>query len=313
MLTRMKHNKCSNDSENGQLSDRRSSRRCGNWGKAGLAPLVGALMLGGCTHFTAKRDRINARLVEESRVLTTAVVDTLNAQPETNRDACSEVALRFARQDQRIEGLPDHPLEVAPLIQEARSRKDATQTGDEPRPREMAHTSPATRELERRFAQEDELLQKRRVVTERLEEAGVAAEAQRNARLKRWAKLLSFGGLGIGGLITLVICVPASLPILGRILGWLVGKVPALAGGVGVVSVKAFDAVVRGVERFKQRSGQSKQDPPETRTNNAANPGELLAHLSEELDADHKQLVRCRREKAGFETPTRSGSTSNHL
>jgi hypothetical protein len=40
------------------------------------------------------------------------------------------------------------------------------------------------------------------------------------------------------------------------LLAWLVGKVPSLASAFGVVSVKAFDAVLRGIEKAKDQNAK---------------------------------------------------------
>ena len=96
---------------------------------------------------------------------------------------------------------------------------------------------------------------------------------------------------------------PLALPLVGRGLGWLVGKLPGLASAVGVVSVKAFDAVVRGIENAK------KQNLPVAPTVSVANTQllgdsrrdktswieKLENNLSREMDAAHKALVRSRK------------------
>ncbi|MGZ8939563.1 MAG: hypothetical protein ACXW32_10175, partial [Limisphaerales bacterium] len=90
--------------------------------------------------------------------------------------------------------------------------------------------------------------------------------------------------------------VPASLPLLGRMLAWCVGRFPALAGMAGVVSVKAFDAVVKAIERTK--SAQPFQNHPHQFGNLSATAprlDELHWQLSREMDAAHKALVRKRK------------------
>jgi len=71
----------------------------------------------GCTHVASKRAKTHSQLDEHSRALTTAVVDSLQLQPREQRDNYTEFALRVAREDQRIEGLPLNPIAVEPFVQ----------------------------------------------------------------------------------------------------------------------------------------------------------------------------------------------------
>jgi len=263
-----------------------------------LLAATATFALAGCTHFAARQQKAASRLTEESRVLTTAVVDALNAQPTDRRDAWTETARVLATQDQRLEGLPARPLEVQPLIEEKALQLEQAGTNAPVVP------GPATAALEDRFRQQDTLIARQRKVEEHLVAMGTQFEQERNARITRWTKFLGFGGLGVGGLVALLVFVPASIPLLGRLLGWVVGRLPGLAGAVGVVSTRAFDAVVRGVEQFKT-AGTPNQPAanPAAPTGSVARatglaapaPGGLLDHLSRELDAGHKQLVRTRR------------------
>src|SRR5947209_6162439 len=83
----------------------------------GTLALTTFVLTTGCTHFAAKRAHARAQLEEHSRALTTAVVDTLQLQPPENRDPYTDFALRVAREDQRIEGLPLDPIPVEPFLQ----------------------------------------------------------------------------------------------------------------------------------------------------------------------------------------------------
>jgi hypothetical protein len=94
------------------------------------------------------------------------------------------------------------------------------------------------------------------------------------------------------------------LPIAGRVLGWMVGKLPGLASALGVVSVRAFDAVVRGIERTRSKGGAA--DAPtiavansgrsDSRRDSATFLPDLELNLSREMDAAHKALVRSRKQ-----------------
>jgi hypothetical protein len=220
-----------------------------------------AALASGCTHFAAKRSKARAELDEHSRALTTAVVDTL--QTRTNRDSNVEFALRLAREDQRIEGLPLDPIKV---------------------------TAPDERKLNERFERIERLLAKARRSEERLLQMGEIQEQEQNESRVRWSKWMGGSSVVLGGLIALVVFVPAAAPILGRMLAWLVKKIPALAGALGVVSVNAFDAVVRGIERSRENgANRISNGPADSALEN------LELNLSREMDAAHKDLVRARK------------------
>jgi hypothetical protein len=231
--------------------------------------LAAALFGQGCTQFARRHERMRAHLDEQSRALTTAIVDSLQSTRE--REPASDLALRLARQDQRIEGLPLEPIAVAPLLE----------PGNES----------AQRALEKRESEIEQLLRQERHSAERLQRFGATFEAERNATRWRWTRWAGGGSLLIGGLVALVVFVPAALPIVTRFAAWIVGRIPALASALGVVSTRAFDAVVKAIER-------SKRAPSTTSwANSAQGPSleELHLNLSREMDATHKELVRSRK------------------
>ena len=244
---------------------------------------IAALLLGtGCTHFAAKRARAHAELEEQSRALTTAVVDALQLQPPEQRDSYTEFALKAAREDQRVEGLPLEPIVVEPFV-------ETNATNLLPRIK-------AERALEARFAEIEKLLAAEKRATDRLIDFGATHEQLQNASRVRWKKWLGGTLLLLSGVIALCVFFPAAIPILGRILGWIVSKIPSLASAVGVVSVKAFDAVVRGIERTKAGSGDAallQNQPAAARGDDWAD--KLHLNLSREMDASHKALVRARK------------------
>jgi hypothetical protein len=253
----------------------------------GLA-LTTSILATGCTHFVARRAHARAQLEEHSRALTTAVVDSLQLQPPDERDAYSEFALRVAREDQRIEGLPLKPVAVEPFVQT--NQLDAL-------PKLKAE-----RALEKRFTEIEKLLATERTQNERLLEFGQAHETEQNVKRVRWTKWLGGSSLLLAGLVALCVFVPAAIPILGRVLGWVVAKLPSVAGWVGVVSVKAFDAVVHGIERTKASSAAPSASPSGKAGLSNENSGSsqtwseaLDVNLSREMDASHKALVRARK------------------
>ncbi len=240
-------------------------------------------LITGCTHHAARREKISLKLAEESKALTTAVVDALQNQPAPQRDVYTETALTFAKQDQRVEGLPLAPFDVLGLLT----------------------NSPAAREeVQERFASEQKLIAQRAKVEEKLIHFGEKAEAERNRRIGWWTRVSTLGlGLIVGSVALFVFC-PLALPLVGRGLGWLVAKLPGLASAVGVVSVKAFDAVVRGIENAKKQNSPVAPTVPvantfqtsgDSRRDKASWIEQLENNLSREMDAAHKALVRSRK------------------
>jgi hypothetical protein len=289
--------------------------------KGVVAMLVGvSIAATGCTHVAAKRNKVNEALAEESRALTTAVVDSLQAQPASERDPYSVTALAFAKQDQRVEGLPLRPFDVPALLAGMGLTNNLPPLAGPPA------VEAAREEVAERFEKQDELIGKRAAAEERLIERGTEAEEARNRRITRWTKFGIWGTTLIGGAVALFVFCPIALPICGRLLAWLVGKVPSLASAFGVVSVKAFDAVLRGIEKAKDEHAKLELGDPGTArlqpgaNNSPAAPtvsvaNALLAgssgdsrrgqttswidqlhnHLSREMDAAHKALVRSRK------------------
>lgn len=306
-----------------ELNLRRAAKSSRNGGAVKVvAMLVGVSVAAtGCTHFAAKRNNVNEALAEESRALTTAVVDSLQSQPASERDAYAVTALAFAKQDQRVEGLPLKPFDVPALLAGMGLTNNLPPLSGPPA------VEVAREEVAKRFEKQDELLAKRAVVDSRLIERGEQFEEERNERIKRWTKFGVWGTTLIGGAVALFVFCPIALPICGRLLAWIVGKVPSLASAFGVVSVKAFDAVVRGIEKAKdQHATLERRDPgtarlqPRSPNQSPAAPtvpvaNALLAsssgdsrrgqttswidqlhnHLAREMDAAHKALVRARK------------------
>jgi hypothetical protein len=241
----------------------------------------------GCTHVAKTRANTEMRLAEHSRTYTAAVVDALQLQPTERRDAFTQAALDFAEEDQRIEGLPAEPVEVAQLL--------GVNTNLPPEVVAQQREK-ARRDLAERTAEVRALVAKERRAEDRLLAFGERYEAARNEQRVTWLKRGTTLTLILAGFVVLAISFPAAVPLAGRVLAWLVGKIPALAGSVGVVSVKAFDAVVKGIEQTRtanvsgERFGNHVGQVPAV-----AMQGDLNANLSREMDAAHKALVRQRK------------------
>lgn len=238
-----------------------------------IIPIGAALLLSsGCANIQRKHARLqkvaqtnNAAIVEESRVLTTAVVDVLT---QSN----APLALKLARQDQQLEGLPVRRMEVLPLL-----------AGD----------TKALAALEQRFTTQEKLLADQQVIeTKRAAEQTklvTLGKEQEAAKAKSFLRRL-IAGFGITGLIALCIFVPPAIPILTQLASWAVSKIPALSGFLGVVSRKTFDAVVSGVGRVRA-------------SYKSADRKAALAHmdsaLTEATTPEQRRFIEHRREELG--------------
>lgn len=230
------------------------------------------LALCGCTFRSGSLDRASERksenaasLSEESRALTTGALDALSYAPTNPPTALAKVLLK---KDQQIEGVPVHRLDVEAILAGQRQ---------------------ALSELTNRLSSIDSLMVERARLEERvsqlnaeLAEMGRKYEQERNRGVLRRV----FSWLGIGGsfaaLAALFIFFPPAIMIAGRLLGWIVSRLPGAASWVGVVSIKAFDQVVAGVEKAKKAIGSE-------------NTLKLEAELGREMDKPHKTVVRLRK------------------
>lgn len=229
----------------------------------------------GCSHVATKRaqadkalTKSNEQLAEQSRALTTAVVDSLNLAPQ---NPPTNLARRFAIADQEIEGLPLNRIPVTAAL-----------SGD----------TNVANDIEDRFteinsirAHNKQLAQALRERDSALMELGVQYEAEKNKSLWFRIKTAIAGTLGFGGLIALCIFCPAVIPIITRGLAWIVAKVPQLAGALGVVGKDAFDAVVKAVGLARE----------ELKRRGSADIYHLDTSLNTQTDQAHKDLIAQRR------------------
>lgn len=234
--------------------------------------LIAGLLVTGCFHASSSLAKASQKaaqnadaLAEESRALTTGALDALVKAP-TNPP--TTLAKTLLKKDQQIEGLPVHRIDVDAIL---------------------AGQTPALVALTNRLNLADTLLEERerlRVeiaqLNSRLVELGTKYEQERNRGILRRIYLsLGFGG-SIAGLLALCFFFPPAIAIVGRILGWVVSALPSLASWVGVVSVKAFDATVRGIEKAKTSIGSD-------------STAALELSLSKSMDSSHKLLVKNRK------------------
>jgi hypothetical protein len=210
----------------------------------------------------------NERLAEQSRALTTAVVDSLNVAPQ---NPPTNLARRFAIADQEIEGLP---LKRIPAT--------AALAGD---PKASADIEARFTEINSLRAHNVQLAQALRDRDAALMELGEKYEAEKNKTLWRRIKTALIGTFGISGLIALCVFCPAVIPIITRGLALIVSKVPQLAGALGVVGKDAFDAVVKAVGHTRDQLKSTNSDTLHA----------LDSNLRAETDADHKALINQRR------------------
>ena len=128
-----------------------------------------------------------------------------------------------------------------------------------------------------------------RSLEEHLLQIALALEAQKTAPQTQYQNWDDTFSLSLVALIAIILFFPAATPLAGRILASLVDQIPALAGPAGVVSVRAFDALVRAVERSKSTARL------ENASNTERSLDQLLSNLSREMDRSHKRLVSVRK------------------
>jgi hypothetical protein len=237
------------------------------------------LILPGCTHHTGllrkldtKQDERTREILQSAKVANEAGrqrVQMSDTNAVTDALIAYDLSASFLRRGQNIIGLPiaDQTQVVMDLLSKNRSLREAAEDHERSR-----------------VAQEQKWAADRAQLEQKLLEMGAKYEAEKNASIVKRIWHWTISTFGIGGLIALCIFCPAAIPIITRIVGWVVSKFPALAGALGVVATKSFDAVVRGVQRTKSEWGSQDGDPKET----------LEANLSREMDHDHKLLVACR-------------------
>jgi hypothetical protein len=229
----------------------------------------------------AKAGVVDGKLTEESRALTTGALDALGFAP-TNPP--TQLAKRFLERDQQIEGVPAERIDVAGIL---------------------ATNKAAIESLERRFLQQQQLLEERTALRAELEKAnarllelGRMYEQEKSKSLVGRIKAWVLGTFGLGGLIALVIFCPAALPIIGSIASFLVSRIPSVANLIGVVGKSAFDAVCKGVGNARSSLKEASKHNPDKKYSAA----EVLEMLDTELkestevgSANFRPLIEARR------------------
>jgi hypothetical protein len=210
----------------------------GRSGKRGLAVVGAALLLTACTETQPQLAKVSSEPRKQTRTTT--------------------------EQDRRIEGLPEKPFDSrawlpvgATNIFQGGDKNDETQPAlsspESERAGSISSKTPGqgTRPTTLEGASVGRVPSPGGV---RAEQPGAANETTDNARELILSGDLFDVTLLLGVLLVFCVLFPATIPIAGRFLGWIVSRMPGLAGWAGVVSVKAFDAVVQAIEETKRRS-----------------------------------------------------------
>lgn len=256
-----------------------------------LVPIV--LILSGCVltkPATSKQaakevklEKIEEKLVEESKALTTGALDALSFAP-TNKP--TDLAKKFLQRDQQIEGTPAERIDVVGILATNKASIDA---------------------LDKRLEMQQEWLQERvklevelNKANEKLIELGRLYEQEKAKSV--WKRIWSWtmSTLGLGGFVALVVFCPAVLPIIGGIASFLISRIPALTNLLGLVGKSAFDATVKGVGNARKRLKLSAEVSPQL----TYSAKEVLDILDSELkdatevgDANFRQLIQSRRQR----------------
>lgn len=229
-----------------------------------------ALVLIGCSHNKAKVARVQGAQSERVKELV-AVAKIANARiaPRTPAAALSGQALDRV---QSLVGFSLQPMDHT--VDDLLSSNEVLQ-------------AKARLLWDKAVAQETEWRTKEAQYQAALVEMGGKYEAEKNKSIVKRVWHWAIGTFGIAGLIALCIFCPAAIPLIVRLFGMLVSKVPALASWVGVVSVKAYDSIIHGVQNAKEKL---KVAP------GGENATEILhAELDKSQDANHKRLVAQRK------------------
>lgn len=121
-------------------------------------------------------------------------------------------------------------------------------------------------------------------------EEGKKYEEEHNRSLLRRIWTWTLGTFGIGGLVALCILFPAVVPLLGSILGWLIGKIPILAHYLGVVGTSAYSRAVTAIQESKRAAQLTGQPGAE----------EIVRRCTAENTGPDTALVRSIKSKLGY-------------
>jgi hypothetical protein len=179
--------------------------------------------------------------------------------PVTNRPVAEIPTNALSRVSADLGTAQSAAAVTANLLERNQSLLGEPSTNQRPRVDRLLSTNPAVRSAavkaeESRADAEGANVAAVQVAERKWVEQGQEAEKAkaRSAWRRLWA--WSIGTLVLGGTIALCVFFPAIIPILGQLLGWIVGMVPQLANWLGVVSVKAYQRSVSAFQEAKRRA-----------------------------------------------------------
>lgn len=214
----------------------------------------------------------NVAIANESKVMVTGALDSLHFAP-TNPPV--DLAKTLLARSQELTGLP--PIGDRLDIQAI-----------------LATNVSAIRDLEKRMKNQEQLIADRDKLQAKIDELqgklvdmGAKYEEERNKNIVKRVWHWGLGTFGLAGTIAFIVFCPAvALPLLGRLLGFVVSVIPSITGFMGVVSNKVLDSTVQGISNFKQ--AVEKKGMTEVK--------ELLkVELRQAQDRDHVNVIDARR------------------
>jgi hypothetical protein len=158
----------------------------------------------------------------------------------------------------------------------------------------LATNVSAIRDLEKRMKNQEQLIADRDKLQAKIDELqgklvdmGAKYEEERNKNIVKRVWHWGLGTFGLAGTIAFIVFCPAvALPLLGRLLGFVVSVIPSITGFMGVVSNKVLDSTVQGISNFKQAvEKKGMTDVKEL----------LKVELRQAQDRDHVNVIDARR------------------
>jgi hypothetical protein len=183
-------------------------------------------------------DNTNVAINNESKVMVTGALDSLHFAPS---NPPVDLAKTLLTRSQELTGLPPigDRLDVQAIL---------------------ATNVSAIRDLEKRMRNQEQLMADRDRLQAKIDELqgklvdmGALYEEERNKSIVKRVWRWGLGTFGLAGTIAFFVFCPAiAIPLLGRVLGFVVSAVPSITGFVGVVSNKVLDTTVQGISNFKK-------------------------------------------------------------
>lgn len=239
-----------------------------------LIAIILLLVSTGCNSYTFKSSRlakaegqlaeVQRQVTEKQKQYATATVDALTAPGAPTTNANVIVATEYAKGTQTLVGMPMDRLEVTATIAQVQAKLEQVAESTTNLQAEVglvwgALTNGPAGAARKDIAEASALLQKVEALEVKVQQAEDAlvskAAYEEKQGVKRfwqktgfWSKIV----IVLGGVIALCVFVPAVIPVLGSMVGWVIGKIPSLISFLGVVGKNTFDAVVEGVGNAKK-------------------------------------------------------------